>query len=52
MSNIPNDEINVREESINRYFDNSGFVPLTDVVPDALLEIRYYSTLNFVGERI
>ena len=30
----------------------SGFVNLTDVVPDAILEIRYYSTYNFVGRRI
>ena len=29
-----------------------GFVHLTDVVPDAILEIRYYSTYNFVGDRI
>ena len=28
------------------------FVRITDVVPDAILEIRYYSTYNFVGERI
>ena len=27
-------------------------VTLTDVVPDAILEIRYYSTYNFVGKRI
>lgn len=32
--------------------DASGFVLLTDYVPDAILEIRYYSTYNFVGERI
>lgn len=32
--------------------DSSDFVLLTDVVPDAILEIRYYSTYNFVGERI
>jgi len=32
--------------------DASGFVLLTDVVPDAMLDIRYYSTFNFVGERI
>ena len=32
--------------------DNSEFVNITDVVPDAILEIRYYSTYNFVGERI
>ncbi len=35
----------------NRQFENS-FVTLTDVVPDAILEIRYYGTYNFVGERI
>ena len=29
-----------------------AFVTLTDAVPDAILEIRYYGTYNFVGERI
>ena len=28
------------------------FAAITDVVPDAILEIRYYSTYNFVGSRI
>ena len=32
--------------------DNRDFVNITDVVPDAILEIRYYSTYNFVGSRI
>lgn len=32
--------------------DASGFVLLTEVVPDAIIEIRYYSTYNFVGDRI
>ena len=32
--------------------DSSAFVNLTDIIPDAILEIRYYSTYNFVGERI
>lgn len=32
--------------------DASGFVSITDVVPDAILEIRYYSTYNFIGDRI
>ena len=32
--------------------DRSGFVVITDVIPDAILEIRYYSTYNFVGTRI
>ena len=31
--------------------DSSQFVTLTDVVPDAILEIRYYGTYNFVGQR-
>ena len=32
--------------------DRSDFVLVTDVVPDAILEIRYYSTYNFIGDRI
>ena len=32
--------------------DTSQFVMLTDAVPDAILEIRYYGTYNFVGARI
>ena len=32
--------------------DSSQFVTLTDAVPDAILEIRYYGTYNFVGTRI
>ena len=32
--------------------DSSGFVPITDVVPDVILEIRYFGTYNFVGARI
>lgn len=32
--------------------DSSGFVVLSDVVPDIIQEIRYYSTYNFVGDRI
>lgn len=37
---------------VNPEEDASDFVLLTDVVPDAILEIRYYSTYNFVGDRI
>ena len=29
-----------------------GFVSLAEAVPDAILEIRYYSSYNFVGERV
>lgn len=32
--------------------DSSDFVQLAEAVPDAILEIRYYSTYNFVGERV
>lgn len=32
--------------------DCSGFVLLSDAVTDAILEIRYYSTYNFIGDRI
>ena len=32
--------------------DSSGFVNLSEVVPDIIQEVRYHSTYNFVGERI
>ena len=32
--------------------DSSGFVVLADHVPGVVQEIRYYSTYNFVGDRI
>ena len=32
--------------------DASNFTVITDVVPDAIMEIRYYSTYNFVGNRV
>lgn len=32
--------------------DASGFVLVTDVIPDVILEIRYHSTYNFIGDRI
>ena len=32
--------------------DSSDFVLLSEAVPDAILETRYYSTYNFVGDRI
>ena len=37
-------------ENVSR--DSSGFVLLADYVPGIVQEIRYYSTYNFVGERI
>ncbi|MBE6466142.1 M15 family metallopeptidase [Denitrobacterium detoxificans] len=39
-------------ESQDPRADASGFVLLADAVPDAIQEIRYYSTYNFVGDRI
>ena len=32
--------------------ESSQFTTLTDAVPDAILEIRYFSTYNFVGQRV
>jgi len=40
------------ESAVPMAEDASGFVTLTDVVPDAILEIRYFGTYNFVGKRI
>lgn len=31
---------------------SEGFVLLNEEIPDVILEMRYYSTFNFVGERI
>ena len=42
----------VVSDALNISNDSSGFVLLSDAVPDAILEIRYYSTYNFVGKRI
>lgn len=42
----------VASDPLNISNDSSGFVLLSDAVPDAILEIRYYSTYNFVGKRI
>ena len=36
----------------NITMDPSGFVLLADAVPHIVQEIRYYSTYNFIGERI
>lgn len=39
------------QKEVNPY-DSSGFVVLAEVAPDIIQEIRYYSTYNFVGDRI
>ena len=36
----------------NDPYDPTGFVDIADVIPDAVMDIRYYSDYNFVGERI
>ncbi len=38
--------------TVSPELDSSGFVNLTDVVPDAIIEARYFGTYNFVGARI
>ena len=41
--------MNFEKAAIN---DTSGFVLLSDYVPSIIQEIRYYSTYNFIGDRI
>ena len=42
----------INADAANYSDDSSNFVVLSDVVPDIIQEIRYYSTYNFVGDRI
>lgn len=39
------------KNKITPEYDSSGFVLLSEVVPDVILEMRYYTTYNFIGER-
>ena len=39
-------------DTVSPAYDTSEFVMLAEAVPDAILEIRYYGTYNFVGQRI
>ena len=43
-------------DDLNAVVENAGvgadFVMLSEAIPDAILEIRYYSTYNFVGARV
>ena len=43
-------------DDLNAVVENAGvgadFVMLSEAIPDAILEIRYYSTYNFVGTRV
>ena len=42
----------VSDDGVKYSSDSSNFVLLSEAVPDAILEIRYYSTYNFVGKRV
>ena len=42
----------IAEDGVVLSNDSSDFVLLAEAVPDAILEIRYYGTYNFVGDRI
>ena len=41
-----------KKQAIAPELDSSGFVSITDVVPDVIIEARYFGTYNFVGARI
>ena len=53
-ADVPGEEISevTGEDGVRLSNDASDFVLLTEAVPDVILEIRYYSTYNFVGDRI
>lgn len=40
------------KHSVRSSDDSSDFVLVTDVIPDVILEIRYFGTYNFVGTRV
>jgi len=48
----PTDAKEDEEENSEGLPEAEGFVLVTDVIPDAILEIRYYTDYNFVGEQI
>ena len=52
MENIMNYSDVLDPSSHLDVLDSSGFVSITDVVPDVILEIRYFSTFNFIGDRV
>jgi len=37
---------------MNDFSRPDGFVSVSEVIPDVLLDVRYYSTYNFVSERV
>ena len=52
VSSCRKTNVEAEVSTVNPTEDTSQFVTLTDVVPDVILEIRYFGTYNFVGDRI
>ena len=52
MGLMPNVNGQVKMSAAVSENNSSQFVNITDVVPDVILEIRYFGTYNFVGRRI
>ena len=50
--NLKQESSNLKKDNCKYSDDSSNFVILSEAVPDVILEIRYYSTYNFVGDRI
>ncbi len=44
--------MNTEKKQFQMSDDASGFVNLTAMIPDLIPEIRYYTSYNFIGERI
>ena len=40
------------DEEINPIYDNSEFVIINEEIPEILTELRYYTSFNFIGEKI
>lgn len=51
---VPTSTINIvpKKSNPNNIYDSTGFVSVTDIIPDVKLDIRYASTYNFVGDVI
>lgn len=52
LAGCGNSSTTVSADGVKLSDDSSDFVVLSEAVPDVILEIRYYSTYNFVGDRI
>ena len=52
MTNLKGNYIMSSDHKQELTMDPSGFVLLSDFIPSIVQEIRYYSTYNFIGDRI